>query len=165
MQSRDSHRSRKQTYSYQVGKGGGGLGDWDRHICTAMYSTGNYTRTYYTAQGTRLKALQWDFPGGPVVRHLPCKARDGSLTPGRGTKIPHAVGHLSPGDTVTEPVSCSSRSRHALEATLHGKRSHHSATREKPPLATREKGQAPQQRPSAAKMNNKYKYMKFKRQL
>ena len=31
----------------------------------------------------------WDFPGGPVVKYPPCKARDVSLILGWGTKIPH----------------------------------------------------------------------------
>ena len=34
--------------------------------------------------------LQEDFPGGPVVRNLPCNARDRGLIPGQGTKILHA---------------------------------------------------------------------------
>ena len=33
-----------------------------------------------------------DVPGGPVVKNLPSNARDMSLIPGRGTKIPHAAG-------------------------------------------------------------------------
>ena len=36
-----------------------------------------------------------DFPGGPVVKNLPCNAGDLSLIPGRGTKTPHAAGQLS----------------------------------------------------------------------
>ena len=31
-----------------------------------------------------------DFPGGPVVKSLPCHAGDTGLIPGWGTKIPHA---------------------------------------------------------------------------
>ena len=34
-----------------------------------------------------------DFPGGPEVGNLPCNVRAMSLTPGQGTKIPHARGH------------------------------------------------------------------------
>ena len=30
-----------------------------------------------------------DIPGGPVCKNLPSNARDTSLTPGWGTKIPH----------------------------------------------------------------------------
>ena len=33
----------------------------------------------------------WDFPGGPVVKNLPCKAGDMGSIPGWGTKIPHAA--------------------------------------------------------------------------
>ena len=33
-----------------------------------------------------------DFPGGPVVENLPYNAGDVGSIPGRGTKIPHAVG-------------------------------------------------------------------------
>ena len=45
-----------------------------------------------------------DFPGGPVVKNLPSNAGDTGLIPGRGTKIPHAMGQLSPHTTTTEPV-------------------------------------------------------------
>ena len=31
------------------------------------------------------------FPGGPVVKNLPCNAGDGGLIPGRGTEISHAM--------------------------------------------------------------------------
>ena len=36
-----------------------------------------------------------NFPGGPVVENLSCKAGHASLIPGRGNKIPHAVRQLS----------------------------------------------------------------------
>ena len=36
------------------------------------------------------------FPGGPVVKNLPCNAGDGGLIPGQGSKIPHAAKQLSP---------------------------------------------------------------------
>ena len=35
------------------------------------------------------------FPGGPVAKNPPSKAGDTGPIPGLGTKIPHAVGHLS----------------------------------------------------------------------
>ena len=35
-------------------------------------------------------------PGGPVVKNLPSNAGDMGSVPGGGTKIPHAVGQLSP---------------------------------------------------------------------
>ena len=31
-----------------------------------------------------------DFPGGPVVKNLPCNAGDKGSIPGWGTKIPHS---------------------------------------------------------------------------
>ena len=37
-----------------------------------------------------------DFPGGPEVRNLPSNAGDTDSIPGRGTKIPQALGKLSP---------------------------------------------------------------------
>ena len=33
--------------------------------------------------------------GGPVVKNLPCNAGDAGSVPGRGTKIPYAVGNLA----------------------------------------------------------------------
>ena len=41
-----------------------------------------------------------DFPGSPVVKNPPSNA--GVSIPGRGTKIPHAVGQLSLCATTTE---------------------------------------------------------------
>ena len=40
----------------------------------------------------------WDFPSGPVVWNLPCKAGDMGSIPGWGTinKITHAKGQLLP---------------------------------------------------------------------
>ena len=37
-----------------------------------------------------------DFPGGPVVKNPPPNAGDAGSIPGQGTRIPHAVGQLSP---------------------------------------------------------------------
>ena len=42
-------------------------------------------------------------PGGPVVKNLPSNAGDMGSIPGGGTKIPHAVGQLSPWAATTEP--------------------------------------------------------------
>ena len=42
-----------------------------------------------------LRKAQRDFPGGPVVKNLPCNAGDTGLNPGQETKIPHATGQLS----------------------------------------------------------------------
>ena len=38
----------------------------------------------------------WDFPGGPLVKNPPYNAGDAGWIPGQGTKIPHALGQLSP---------------------------------------------------------------------
>ena len=45
---------------------------------------------------------EWDFPSG-LTNHL-ANAGDMGLIPGRGTKIPHATGQLSPHNATTEPV-------------------------------------------------------------
>ena len=49
-----------------------------------------------------------DFPGGPVVTNPVADAGDMGLTPGPGTRIPHAVGQLL--------------SLHILEPMLYNKR-------------------------------------------
>ena len=53
----------------------------------------------------------WDFPGGPVVKNPPSNAADTGSISGRGTKIPHAMGQLSPRATTTELVHLNERSR------------------------------------------------------
>ena len=45
-----------------------------------------------------------DSAGSPVVKDLPCNARDLGLTLGWGTKISHTVKQLSPHTTTTEPA-------------------------------------------------------------
>ena len=42
------------------------------------------------------KTYYRDFPGGPVVKNLPCSARDVSSIPGQGAKIAQATGQVSP---------------------------------------------------------------------
>jgi hypothetical protein len=37
-----------------------------------------------------------DFPGGPVVKNLPCNTGETGLIPGPEIKIPHATEQLSP---------------------------------------------------------------------
>ena len=37
-------------------------------------------------------ALSKEFLGGPVVKNLPCNARDASSIIGQGTNIPHVAG-------------------------------------------------------------------------
>ena len=43
-------------------------------------------------------------PGGPVVRNLLSNAEDAGLIAGQGTKIPHALGQLSPRAPTAEPT-------------------------------------------------------------
>ena len=43
-----------------------------------------------------------DFPGGPVVKNLPCSAGDKGSNPSQGTKIPHAAKLLSTCATTRE---------------------------------------------------------------
>ena len=52
------------------------------------------------------KYLTRDFPGGPVVKNLPCHAGDAGSIPGQGTKIPHAEGQLSLHATSREKPEC-----------------------------------------------------------
>ena len=42
-----------------------------------------------------------DFPGGPVVKNLPCNAGDKGSIPGWGNKIPQAMEQLNPCATTT----------------------------------------------------------------
>ena len=55
--------------------------------------------------------LSRDFPGGPVVKNPPSNAGDVGSIPGRGTKIPHAVGQLSLNATTTEAACSRARVR------------------------------------------------------
>ena len=48
--------------------------------------------------------LSGDFPGGPMVKNPPANAGDVGSIPGRGTRIPHAVGQPSSCATTTELV-------------------------------------------------------------
>ena len=57
-----------------------------------------------------IKVAIRDFPGGPVVKSLPCNAGDTGSVPGPGTKIPHAEGPLSPSATAREPAHHNKRS-------------------------------------------------------
>ena len=45
------------------------------------------------------------FPGGPVVKNPPSNAGDVGSIPGRGTKIPHAMGQLNLHATTKNPHS------------------------------------------------------------
>ena len=56
-----------------------------------------------------------DFPGGPVVKNLPCKknppcnAGEAGLIPKQETKILHAAGQLRPHASNREPTCCNCR--------------------------------------------------------
>ena len=54
-------------------------------------------------KGRLLKTWSLGFPGGPVVKNLPFKARGTSSVPGLGRSHTDA-GQLSPCTTTTEPV-------------------------------------------------------------
>ena len=57
------------------------------------------------------KERKRDFSDGPVVKNPPSIEGDMSLIPGQGTRIPHAVGHLSPHDSTRQkPAGCSGQS-------------------------------------------------------
>ena len=56
----------------------------------AVIIQGNCTRNFYHWQHL-LKTSLSDFPGGPVVKNLPCNAGDAGSIPGQGTKIPYAT--------------------------------------------------------------------------
>ena len=50
-----------------------------------------------------------NFAGGPVVKNLPSNTGDTGLIPGQGTKIPPAVGQLSPCTPASEPTYSGAR--------------------------------------------------------
>ena len=50
----------------------------------------------------RQKCRIRDFPGGLVVKTLPCRGGDMGLIPGRGTRITHTAGQPSPCTIATE---------------------------------------------------------------
>ena len=86
---------------------------------------------------TEYKNMARDFPGGPVVKNPPPNAENTGLIPGRGTKIPHASGQLSPRAATTEHVSHSWREACALQRKI--------------PRAAKQTSRVPQLRPNAAK--------------
>ena len=53
---------------------------------------------------TQKEVTGWELLGSPVVKNPPYNAGDASLIPGRGTKIPHAMGQLCPHTSTTEPT-------------------------------------------------------------
>ena len=123
------------------------------------------------------KPPTWDFPGGPMVKNLPYNAGDTGSIPGQGTKIPHAMGQLSPHTpqllsshaSTREPACCKLQSPHALEPAHHNYRAQApwspcTTAREKPVHSKEEpalcnkrysmpqqRSREPQLRPNAAK--------------
>ena len=96
-----------------------------------------------------------DFHGGPVVKNPPSNARDTSSIPGRGTKIPHAAGQISPCTTTTGLACLNKRARvpQTTEPTCSGAHtpwSPHTTTRERP-MHHNKRSHVPQLRPNTAK--------------
>ena len=58
-------------------------------------------RIYTITQMNLFTNRNRNFPGGPEVKNLPCNARDVSLIPSLGIKIPE---QLSPSTATTEPT-------------------------------------------------------------
>ena len=63
-----------------------------------------------TGENGIAKGTMRGFPVGPVVKNPPSSVGDAGSIPGWGTKIPHAMGKLSPGATDAEPAPCNERS-------------------------------------------------------
>ena len=59
--------------------------------------------------GSPKETLLGDFPGGPVVKNPPANVRDEGSIPGQGTKIPHAMGHI----TLCAPVKSPGNQRNS----------------------------------------------------
>ena len=59
------------------------------------------------------KSLSRNVPGDPVLRNLHDNTGDAGLIPGQGTKIPHALGQLSP-YTATRESLCTTSNESVL---------------------------------------------------
>ena len=57
------------------------------------------------------KCITRDFPDGPVVKNLPPNAGSAGLIPGQRTKIPHALGQLSPFATTKDPMCTATKTQ------------------------------------------------------
>ena len=69
------------------------------------------------------KTVLGEFPGGPVVKNPSSSGGDAGSIPGRGTKIPHAVGQLSLHAATTEPTrsgACASQLERSPRAATEG---------------------------------------------
>ena len=73
-----------------------------------------------------------------MVKNRPSNSGDAGSIPGRGTKIPHAVGQLSPGATTTELLHLNERA-HVPQTTEPMLPGAHTPQLENPHAATREK--------------------------
>ena len=98
-----------------------------------------------------------DFTGGPVVKNPPSSAGDMGSIPGRGTKIPHAAGQVSPVPQLLSPRAPQLQSPRATNYRAHVLWSPLATTREKPVRHSEEsarhneRSRVPQLRPNAAK--------------
>ena len=63
-----------------------------------------YINVYNGILLSHKKEWNWDFHGASVVKNQSSNAEDASLIPGPGTKLPHALGQLSPHAATTEPM-------------------------------------------------------------
>ena len=63
------------------------------------------------------KDLYRDSPRGPVVKNRPSNAGDVGLISGRGSKISHVKGKLSPCDVTTEATCSGEKPMHHSEDT------------------------------------------------
>ena len=62
-------------------------------ICSIIYwSEWSIWEVIPFRKGLKIQ-MDRDFPGGPVVKNLPCNAGDAGSIPGWGTKIPQAGQH------------------------------------------------------------------------
>ena len=76
----------------------------DREVACTCRREGHKGQTQWTSEPQRkLRPLRGallkkkkigDFPGGPLVKNLPCNTGDMGSIPGGGTKIPQASGQL-----------------------------------------------------------------------
>ena len=64
------------------------------------------------------KGYLGDFPGGLVVKNLPCNDRDAGSIPDCGTKIPHAVEQLVSPGTTTREFLCHNEISHMMQQRL-----------------------------------------------
>ena len=59
---------------------------------------------YSTVHLSCFEIWRLGLPGGPVAKNLPCNTKDVGLTPGQGTQLPQAPGHLGSHTATTDPV-------------------------------------------------------------